>query len=132
MYKKVVLGLMTIFFVGLVAGAGYVYSYDARVADNLSAYCNIDFRSRFEPQTNRIWEQLWNWWILDFPRSLWSPFVCLMWMVKFIALRRSRQNLSRHRARWDRLRAWIRSKTKAEFLFRCRCRCLQLLSRQSR
>ena len=54
MYKKVALGLITIFLVGLVAGAGYVYSYDARVADNLSAYCNIDFRSRFEPGTNRL------------------------------------------------------------------------------
>ena len=49
-----------------------------------------------------------NWWILDFHRSLWSPFVCSMWMVKFIALRRSRQNLSRPRARWDRLPVWIR------------------------
>lgn len=54
MYKKVLLGLMVIFLSGLVAGSVYVYSYDYRVADNLSAYCNIDFRSRFQPGTNRL------------------------------------------------------------------------------
>ena len=31
-----------------------VFSYDNRTASNLSAYCNIDFRSVVDPQTNNV------------------------------------------------------------------------------
>ncbi|WP_346353299.1 hypothetical protein [Azotosporobacter soli] len=49
--------MLFIFF--LVASlAAYAYhstlAYDQRSAANLSAYCNIDFRSVLEPQTNQI------------------------------------------------------------------------------
>ena len=48
----------TILVLAIVAIAFYcsyvIFSYDNRTANNLSAYCNIDFRGVADPQTNTV------------------------------------------------------------------------------
>jgi|GEM_PF-456766 len=53
MRKKTTIFVLII--VAIVAYSSYtVFSYDNRMAGNLSAYCNIDFRGITDPQTNNV------------------------------------------------------------------------------
>ncbi|MBP2627739.1 MAG: hypothetical protein H6Q68_2450 [Firmicutes bacterium] len=47
--------ILVFVIVAIVAYCKYtVFSYDNRTANNLSAYCNIDFRGVTDPQTNNV------------------------------------------------------------------------------
>lgn len=54
MVKKSIWGAVLLGIMLIVGFFGYGDYYDHRKADNLSAYCNIDFRSEFDAQTNRV------------------------------------------------------------------------------
>ncbi|MBP2632531.1 MAG: hypothetical protein H6Q70_3159 [Firmicutes bacterium] len=53
MIKKITFAIFTIILV-ITSFIGYRASYDNRSANNLSSYCNIDFRGIIDPATNKV------------------------------------------------------------------------------
>ena len=52
--RKFIRTLIIILILACLGSFAYRSSYDNRSASNLSAYCNIDFRSTIDPATNKI------------------------------------------------------------------------------
>ncbi|WP_019552302.1 hypothetical protein [Propionispira raffinosivorans] len=52
--RKFIRTLIIILILASLGSFAYRSSYDNRSASNLSAYCNIDFRSIIDPSTNKI------------------------------------------------------------------------------
>jgi len=52
--RKFIRTILIIMILASLGSFAYRSSYDNRSANNLSAYCNIDFRSTIDPATNKI------------------------------------------------------------------------------